>query len=141
MPCLLMLGDVKAEEGIALAKNILAIFPPEPRHPSPIPREPEQTEERRGNVEEKFGTLPAMAIGYVMPERRTPIGARWRCSIRPCTADARDECIANWCWKNKSPSKPTAALTIIFGYNGPTQMTTRLLHKPEYLQRGNARRI
>jgi zinc protease len=33
--------------------------------------EPPQTEERRGEVEEKFGPLPAIAIGYTLPKRET----------------------------------------------------------------------
>jgi len=67
---LLVLGDVKAEEGLRWQINISQIF----RRSSAAVRGPkrtEQNEERCGNVEEKFGTLPAMAIGYVMPKRRT----------------------------------------------------------------------
>ena len=68
---LLVLGDVKAEEGIALAKKYFGDIPAGAPPPFADPSEPEQTEERRGNVEEKFGTLPAMAIGYPVPPRRT----------------------------------------------------------------------
>src|SRR5215471_18010915 len=48
---LLLLGDVKADEGIALARNY---FDDIPAGAAPVfadPREPEQTEERRGHVE------------------------------------------------------------------------------------------
>ena len=68
---LLILGDVKPEEGIALAKKYFADIPAGAPPPFADPSEPEQAEERRGDVEEKFGTLPAMAIGYLMPVRRT----------------------------------------------------------------------
>src|SRR5271167_4608525 len=61
---LLMLGDVKPEEGFALAKELYADIPAGAPPPFADPTEPEQNEERRGHVEEKFGTLPAMAIGY-----------------------------------------------------------------------------
>src|SRR5205823_2031563 len=68
---LLMLGDVKAEEGIALAKKHFGDIPAGAPPPFADSSEPEQTEERRGSVEEKFGTLPAIAIGYGLPRRRT----------------------------------------------------------------------
>jgi len=69
---LLMLGDVTPADGLASLKNISVPSPPAPRPPFADPTEPPQTEERRGRVEEKFGTLPAMAVAYVMPARRTP---------------------------------------------------------------------
>src|SRR5450755_4930104 len=68
---LLILGDVKPGDGIALAKKYFDDIPAGPPPPFADPPEPEQKEERRGDVEEKFGTLPAMAIGYLMPKRRT----------------------------------------------------------------------
>ena len=39
--------------------------------------------------------------------------------------------IANSCSKNRSPWKRDGGIDDIFGYNGPTQMITRILHKPE----------
>ena len=38
------------------------------------------------------------------------IGVRWRCWIRRCTAEEQAECIANLCWKNRSPWRRMAAL-------------------------------
>src|SRR5216684_7281832 len=52
---LLILGDVKAEEGIALAKKHFGDIPEGAPPPFADPSEPEQAEERRGNVEEQFG--------------------------------------------------------------------------------------
>jgi zinc protease len=69
---LLLLGDVNPQEGLALAEKYFASIPAGAAPPFADPTEPPQTEERRGYVEEKFGTLPAMAIGYVLPKRRTP---------------------------------------------------------------------
>ncbi len=68
---LLMLGDVKPEEGIPLARKYFGDVPPGAVPVFADPSEPEQTEERRGTVEEKFGTLPALAVGYPVPQRRT----------------------------------------------------------------------
>ena len=69
---LLLLGDVNPQEGLALAEKYFGPIPAGATPPFADPTEPPQNEERRGHVEEKFGTLPAMAIGYVMPQRRTP---------------------------------------------------------------------
>jgi len=66
---LLMLGDVKPKK----ASRSLKIFCRYSRRSAPPFADPVSLNKRRrrGNVEEKFGTLPAMAIGYVMPARRT----------------------------------------------------------------------
>src|SRR5712692_10302761 len=91
-----------------------------------------KAEERRGNVEEKFGTLPAMAIGYVMPPRRT---ADW------CAMALLDQALhggrAGRMHRELVLEKQIAVeagggIDDLFGYNGPTQVTTRILHKPEY---------
>jgi zinc protease len=127
-----MLGDVEAEEGIALAKKYFSDIPAGAPPPFADPREPEQAEERRGNVEEKFGTLPAMAIGYLMPERRT---ADW------CAMALLDQALhggrAGRMHRELVLEKQIAVeagggIDDLFGYNGPTQLTTRILHKPEY---------
>jgi predicted Zn-dependent peptidase len=129
---LLILGDVKADEGITLAKKYFDDIPAGPAPQFANPAEPEQTEERRGDVEEKFGTLPAMAIGYVMPQRRT---ADW------CAMALLDQALhggrAGRLYRELMLEKQIAVeadggIDDLFGYNGPTQMTTRILHKPEY---------
>jgi predicted Zn-dependent peptidase len=83
-------------------------------------------------VEEKFGTLPAMAIGYVVPKRRT---ADW------CAMALLDQALhggrAGKLYRDLVLEKQVAVeldggIEDIFGYNGPTQMVTRILHKPEY---------
>src|SRR5256712_7815278 len=68
---LLMLGDVKPEEGFPLARKYFGDIPAGAAPVFADPSEPEQTEERCGTVEEKFGTLPALAVGYPVPQRRT----------------------------------------------------------------------
>src|SRR6201998_3058981 len=129
---LLILGDVKAEEGIALAKKYFGEIPAGAAPPFADSSEPEQAEERRGNVEEKFGTLPAMAIGYVIPQRRT---ADW------CAMALLDQALhggrARRMHRELVLEKQIAVeagggIDDLFGYNGPTHMTTRILHKPEY---------
>ncbi len=129
---LLVLGDVKAAEGIVLAGKYFEGIPAGAAPHFADPTEPEQTEERHGFVEEKFGTLPAMAVGYLMPKRRT---ADW------CAMALLDQALhggrAGRLYRDLVLEKQIAVeadggIDDVFGYNGPTQMTTRILHKPEF---------
>ena len=65
-----MLGDLDPAEAFALAKRYFEDIPPQPLPPRADVSEPPQTEERRGEVEEKFGPLPAIAIGYTAAAAR-----------------------------------------------------------------------
>src|ERR1700686_1842229 len=129
---LLILGDVKPDEGLAQAKKYFADIPAGAAPPFADPREPEQAEERRGEVEEKFGPLPAMAIGYTVPPRRT---TDW------CAMALLDQALhggrAGRTYRHLVLEKQVAVevdggIEDIFGYNGPTQMVTKILHKPEF---------
>ncbi len=129
---LLLLGDIKVEGGVALATKYFADIPAGVAPPFADPTEPAQKEERRGHVDEKFGTLPAMAIGYVMPQRRT---AEW------CAMALLDQALhggrvgriyRELVLEKQIAVEADGGIDDIFGYNGPTQMTTRILHKPEY---------
>jgi zinc protease len=130
---LVIIGDVKPADGFALARRHFNDIPSR----APIPRadlsEPPQTEERRGEVEEKFGTLPALAIGYSMPERRTP---DWH------AAAMLDQALhagrAGRLYRRLVLEKQVAVGLSggihdgdLFAYNGPAQMVTRIMHKPE----------
>jgi predicted Zn-dependent peptidase len=73
-----------------------------------------------------------MAIGYVVPKRRT---ADW------CATALLDQALhggrAGKLYRELVLEKQVAVeldggIDDIFGYNGPTQMVTRILHKPEY---------
>ena len=128
---LLILGDVNSEEGFSLAEKYFGDIPRGPEPPFADPNEPAQTEERRGQVEEKFGTLPAIAIGYVMPKRRS---SEW------CAMALLDQALhggrAGRIYRDLVLEKQIAVeadggVDDIFGYNGPAQMTTRIMHKPE----------
>jgi len=128
---LLILGDVNLAEGFALAERHFGDIPAGPPPKFADPSEPKQTAERRGDVIEKFGTLPAMAIGYVMPPRRTP---EW------CAMGLLDQALhggrAGRLYRELVLEKQIAVeadggIDDVFVYNGPTQMTTRIFHKPE----------
>src|SRR5229473_2016706 len=128
---LLMLGDVKAEEGIALAKNYFGDIPAGAPPPFADPSEPQQEEERRGNVEEKFGTLPAMAIGYVMPARRTPDWCAMALLDQALHGGRAGRVYRELVLEKQIAVETDGGVDDIFGYDGPSQMTTRIFHKPE----------
>ncbi len=133
---LVMLGDVEPEEGFVLARRHFADIPsPPPPEPADV-SEPPQTEERRGMVEEKFGTLPALAVGYHAPERRT---ADWYAlaMLDQALHGGRAGRIYRRLVLEKQVAVDTEGgvhypLGDVFDSNGPTQMVTRILHKPEF---------
>jgi zinc protease len=129
---LLVLGDVKADEGVALAQKYFGDIPAGAPPPFADPRETEQKEERRGQVEEKFGTLPAMAIGYTVPERRTTDWCAMVLLDQALHGGRAGRMYRELVLEKQIAVEADGGIDDIFGYNGPTQMVTRLLHKPEY---------
>jgi len=128
---LLLLGDVHSAAGFALADehfaHVSAGAPPKFADPT----EPAQSEERRGDVVEKFGTLPAMAIGYVMPQRRTPDWFAMALLDQALHGGRAGRIYRDLVLEKQLAVEADGGIDDIFGYNGPTQMTTRILHKPE----------
>ena len=128
---LLILGDVQPGEGIALAKKYFADIPAGPPPPFADPTEPEQNEERRGEVEEKFGTLPAMAIGYSIPARRTRDWCAMTLLDMALHGGRAGRLHRELVLEKQIAVEADGGIDDIFGYNGPSQMVTRILHKPE----------
>ena len=129
---LLLLGDVNPQEGLALAEKYFGPIPAGAAPPFADPTEPPQTEERRGHVEEKFGTLPAMAIGYVMPARRT---SDWYAMVlldQALHGGRAGRIHRELVLEKQIAVEADGGVDDVFGYNGPSQMSTRILHKPEY---------
>ena len=133
---LLVLGDTRPEEVFALAERYFAGIPSNSLPPRADVSELPQTEERRGEVEEKFGTLPALAVGYHAPERRT---ADWYAAamLDQALHGGRVGRIYRRLALEKQVAVDTEGgihypLGDAFDYNGPIQMVTRILHKPEF---------
>jgi predicted Zn-dependent peptidase len=129
---LLMLGDVDPKEGLALAEKYFAAIPAGAAPPFADPSEPPQTEERRGHVEEKFGTLPAMAVAYVLPKRRS---AEWHAMAlldQALHGGRAGRVYRELVLEKQIAVEADGGIDDLFGYHGPAQMTTRILHKPEY---------
>jgi zinc protease len=129
---LLLLGDVKAEEGVALATRYFSDIPAGPTPPFADPAESPQTEERRGEVEEKFGTLPAIAIGYTAPQRRTTDWYAMALLDQALHGGRAGRIYRDLVLEKQIAVEASGGIDDLFGYNGPTQMVTRILHKPEY---------
>jgi zinc protease len=129
---LLILGDVKPGEGVALATKYFSDIPAGALPPFADPAEPQQKEERRGDVEEKFGTLPAMAIGYTIPPRRTSEWNAMALLDQALHGGRAGRIYRDLVLEKQIAVEADGGIDDIFGYNGPTQMVTRLLHKPEY---------
>jgi zinc protease len=129
---LLLLGDVNPQEGLALAEKYFGPIPAGAAPPFADPTEAPQTEERRGHVEEKFGTLPAMAIGYVMPARRTPDWYAMVLLDQALHGGRAGRIHRELVLEKQIAVEADGGVDDVFGYNGPSQMSTRILHKPEY---------
>ena len=83
-------------------------------------------------MEEKFGTLPAIAIAYVLPERRTPEWYAMALLDQSLHGGRAGRIHRELVLEKQIAVEADGGVDDIFGYNGPTQMTTRILHKPEY---------
>jgi len=129
---LLMLGDADPQEVLALAEKYFGAIPAGAAPPFADPSEPTQTEERRGHVEEKFGTLPAMAVGYVLPKRRSADWYAMALLDQALHGGRAGRIYRELVLEKQIAVEADGGIDDLFGYNGPTQMTTRILHKPEY---------
>ncbi|MGB9431041.1 MAG: pitrilysin family protein, partial [Candidatus Acidiferrum sp.] len=129
---LLLLGDVNPQEGLPLAEKYFGSIPAGATPPFADPTEPPQMEERRGHVDEKFGTLPAMAIGYVLPQRRTPDWYAMVLLDQALHGGRAGRIYRELVLEKQIAVEADGGVDDVFGYNGPSQMTTRILHKPEF---------
>jgi len=129
---LLVLGDVKPGEGMALAEKHFGSVPAGAAPQFADPSEPEQSEERRGNVPEKFGTLPAIAVGYLMPKRRTSDWCAMALLDQSLHGGRAGRIHRQLVLEKQIAVETDGGVDDLFGYNGPTQMTTKILHKPEH---------
>jgi predicted Zn-dependent peptidase len=127
----LILGDVKPGEGFALAERNFGSIPRGAEPPFADPSEPQQTAERRGQVEEKFGTLPAIAIGYVMPPRRSRDWCAMALLDQALHGGRAGRIFRDLVLEKQIAVEVDGGVDDIFGYNGPSQITTKILHKPE----------
>ena len=128
---LLMVGDFEPAVAFELARRHFENIPSNALPPRADASEKPQTEERRGHVEEKFGPLPAIAVGYTLPER----GSHERnvaAIVDRVLHGGRAGRIYRSLVLEKQIAVDTDGSADIFDTNGPTQMVTRIFHKPEF---------
>jgi len=128
---LLMLGDVDPKEGLVLAEKYFGAIPAGAPPPFADSSEPPQTDERQGSVEEKFGTLPAIAVAYVLPRRRS---AEWHAMAlldQALHGGRAGRIYRELVLEKQIAVEADGGIDDLFGYNGPAQTTTRILYKPE----------
>jgi zinc protease len=128
---LLILGDVNLTDGLSLAEKYFGQIPAGHAPQFADATEPQQTEERRGDVVEKYGTLPAIAVGYVMPPRRTPDWYAMALLDQVLHGGRAGRVYRELVLEKQIAVEADGGVDDIFGYNGPSQMTTRVFHKPE----------
>lgn len=128
---LLILGDVEMEEAFRLAQRYFEEIPSKPRPVQSDVAELPQTEERRGTVEEKFGTLPAVAIGYRSPARRTPEWYAAALLDQALHGGRAGRFYRKLVLEQQLAVEAAGDTGDVFDYNGPTQMVTRVIYKPE----------
>jgi predicted Zn-dependent peptidase len=132
---LVMIGDLVPEEALALARRHFENIPAGSARPNADVIEVPFEGERRGEVEEKFGTLPGIAIGYRAPERRTP---DWHAlaMLDGALHGGRAGRVYRRLVLEQQLAVDTAGgihypVGDLFDYNGPTLMVSRILHRPE----------
>jgi zinc protease len=132
----LVVGDVDPEESFALVRRYFDDIPAAKLPPPVDTGEPPQTEERRGEVEERFGPLPAMAIGYHVPERGTPDWHALAMLDRALHGGRAGRIYRTLVLERQIAVDAEGGIQFpvgdLFDYNGPALMVTRLFHKPEY---------
>jgi zinc protease len=128
---LLILGDLNLADGFSLAERYFGDIPAGPAPQFADPAEPPQTEERRGDVVEKYGTLPAMAVGYVMPQRRTRDWFVMALLDQALHGGRAGRIYRELVLEKQIAVEADGGVDDIFGYDGPSQMTTRIFYKPE----------
>jgi predicted Zn-dependent peptidase len=133
---LLMLGDVDPGEGFAFAKRYFEDIPAGPLPPAVDASEPSPNEERRAEVEEKFGTLPALAIGYHAPARNTP---DWRAAAlldRALHGGRAGRVYRSLVSERQIAVDTEGGLNYpvgdLFDYQGPALLVSRIFYRPEY---------
>jgi zinc protease len=132
---LLMLGDVTPEEGMALARKHFAGIPAGPPRPQADVTEAPIDSVCRAEIEEKFGTLPGMAIGYRAPERRTPDWYALAMLDQALHGGRAGRVYRQLVLEQQIAVDASGGIQYpvgdLFDYNGPTLMVSRFLYKPE----------
>ena len=128
---LVILGDVEFDEAFRLAQKYFEDIPAGKVPVQADTTEQPQKEERRGTVEEEFGTLPAVAIGYRTPKRRTPDWYAAALLDQALHGGRAGRIYRKLVLEQQLAVEAAGDTGDPFDYNGPTQIVTRIIWKPE----------
>jgi zinc protease len=128
---LLILGDAEPTEAFAFARRYFEDIPSGPPPPAADTTEPLQTEERRGTVEEKFGTLPAVAIGYRAPARLTPEWFAFTLLDQAVHGGRAGHFYRRLVLEQQLAVDVGGDTGDVIDFKGPFQLVTRIIYKPE----------
>jgi zinc protease len=133
---LVIVGDVEPAEAFALAERHFGPIPAGPVPPHADVDENPPGEERRGVVEEKFGNLGGLAIGYYAPERRTDDWYALSLADRALHGGRAGRVYRELVLEKQIAVDTDGGINYssgdLFDYKGPMLMTTRILHRPDF---------
>ncbi len=132
---LVMLGDLDPGEAFKMAKQHFENIPAAPAPPRADVTEPPQESERRGEVPEQLGPLPAIAIGYTMPRRES---SDWYAAgiVERVLHGGRAGRVFRKLVLEEQIAVDADGSADLLETNGPTQMVSRIFHKPEFTSEG-----
>jgi zinc protease len=128
---LVIIGDVEPSEAFALAEKYFAPIESEPAAKLADSSEPPQTEERRGTVDEKFATLPAVSIGYRAPARHTPDWYTMILLDQVLHSGRAGRMYRRLVLEQQLAIEADGSSGDFFELNGPMQLATRIIYRPD----------
>jgi zinc protease len=133
---LVIVGDVDPKQSFAFAHRYFDDIPCQSALPAADTTELPQREERRGEVEETFAQIPALAIGYHAPQRHDPDLYAVAVLDRVLHGGRAGRVHRSLVLEKQIALDTGGGINDSSGggldYNGPTLLTTTIYHKPEY---------
>jgi predicted Zn-dependent peptidase len=127
-------GDINPDDVYAKVDKYFASVPSRPTPPKPKVEESPQKTERRSQENDKLAKVPAVAVGYRMPDRHSPDAL-----VGAVTGDLLHNGQASRFYQALVKEKQVALsvdggvnwpLGAPFEYNGPTLMTSFIVYPP-----------
>jgi zinc protease len=130
---LVIVGDVDVGTAFGLAERYFGPIPAGPEPPRAEVEEGPPPGERRGVVEEKFGDLRGLAIGYYAPERRTPDWYAFALADRVLHGGRAGRVYRELVLDKQVAVDAEGGIHFpsgdLFDYCGPILLTSRILHR------------
>ncbi|HEU5260671.1 MAG TPA: pitrilysin family protein [Gemmatimonadales bacterium] len=126
-----VVGDFEPRQALALVRRYFAGIPSAPRPPALDVAEPRQAREKRATRVDSLAPRPALALGYQMPQRRTPehfaMGLIDQILLQGNDSWLYDELVRR-AGVTGTVEGGINLLGNMFNYNGPMLWTVSLVH-------------